>query len=290
MKRKLEVLFLVVLMGVALASLVLTTGPGKRTELSIYQTHSPGSLLEKKETTVRNVTNDTVTYTIKWADGSEKMQERSLKVGEIDRIMTLRPLEIIFTRTGRSESFELTAGSPYSFRYDEDDLLQIYDGSHGRDDAVDLAPYVTTPMNVVEKMLEMAEVDKEDVIFDIGCGDGRIVITAAKNFGAKGVGIDIDPQRIEESRAGALEAGVAYLVEFRLGDATKMDLTTATVVTMFLLPESNALLIPLLDKLRPGAYIVSHNYSIPGWEHKEVESVDIADITGKNHSIFLYRK
>ena len=160
MKRKLEVLFLVVLIGVALASLVLTTGPGKRTELSIYQTHSPGSVLEKKETTVRNVTNDTVAYTIKWADGSEKMQERSLKVGEIDRIVTSRPLEIIFTRAARSESFELTAGSPYSFRYDENDLLQIYDGSHGRDDAVDLAPYVTTPMNVVEKMLEMAEVDK----------------------------------------------------------------------------------------------------------------------------------
>jgi len=290
MKKKLEVLFLVVIICLALAALVLTTGSGKRTELSIYQTHSPGSLLEKKETTVRNVTNDTVTYTIKWADGSEKMQERSLKVGEIDRIMTSRPLEIIFTRDGRSASFELTAGSPYSFRYDENDLLQIYDGSHGRDDAVDLAPYVTTPMNVVEKMLEMAEVDKEDVIFDIGCGDGRIVITAARNFGAKGIGIDIDPQRIEESRAGALEAGVSHLVDFRLGDATKMDLTTATVVTMYLLPESNALLIPQLEKLRPGVYVVSHNYSIPGWEHKEVESADIADITGKNHSIFLYRK
>jgi tRNA G37 N-methylase Trm5 len=290
MKRKLEVFLLVVLVGMALAVLVMTTGPGKRTELSISQTHSPDSLLGKKETTVRNVTNDTVTYTIKWVDGSAKMQERSLKVGEIDRIMTSRPLEIIFKRVGRSASFELTAGSPYSFRYDENDLLQIYDGSHGRDDAVDLAPYVTTPMNVVEKMLEMAEVDKEDVIFDIGCGDGRIVITAARNFGAKGVGIDIDPRRIEESRAGALEAGVAHLVEFRLGDATKMDMTTATVVTMYLLPESNALLVPQLEKLRPGAYVVSHNYSIPGWEHKEVESADIADITGKNHSIFLYKK
>ncbi|MCK4336356.1 MAG: hypothetical protein KAX11_00345, partial [Candidatus Aminicenantes bacterium] len=104
MKRKLEVLLLIVLMGVALAVLVLTTGPGKRTELSIYQTHSPGSLLEKKETTVRNVTNDTITYTIKWVDGSAKMQERSLKVGEIDRIMTSRPLEIIFKRAGRSAS------------------------------------------------------------------------------------------------------------------------------------------------------------------------------------------
>jgi len=290
MKRKLEILLLIIIVGAALAALVLTSGSGTRTELSELAQNSSGSILKKKETTIRNVTDITVAYSLKWVDASEKTQERSLQVDEIDRIMTARPLEVIFEREGRPASFELKPGDPYSFRYDENDLLQIYEGSHGREDAVDLAPFVTTPMNVVDKMLEMGDVDKEDIIYDIGCGDGRIVIVAARNFGARGVGIDIDPQRIEESRAKALEEGVQHLVKFRLGDATKMDITAATVVTIYLLPESNALLVPQLEKLRPGSYVVSHNYSIPGWEHKEIDSADVLDISGQNHSIFLYKK
>ncbi|MBN1272289.1 MAG: class I SAM-dependent methyltransferase [Candidatus Aminicenantes bacterium] len=146
-------------------------------------------------------------------------------------------------------------------------------------------------MNVVEKMLEMADVNRSDVVYDLGCGDGRIVITAAKKYGARGVGIDIDPKWIKESRAAARRAGVSSLVEFRVEDATRTDISKATVVTLYLLPESNALLLPKFEKqLRPGAHVVSHNYHIPGWEEKEVDFASIEDQTGKKHSIFLYKK
>lgn len=106
---------------------------------------------------------------------------------------------------------------------DENFELELYDGSHGRSDAPDLAPYVPTPDEVVEKMLAMAQIDKDDILYDLGCGDGRIVITAAKKYGIRGVGIDIDPLRISESNANALYAGVENLVDFRLQDVLKVD-------------------------------------------------------------------
>src|SRR5262249_3336530 len=100
-------------------------------------------------------------------------------------------------------------------------------------------PYVPTPQDVVEKMLELAEVSKNDVVYDRGCGDGRIVVTAAKKYGAKGVGIDLDPERVKDSLANIKEAGVGNLVEIRQGDALKVDVSPATVVTLYMLPEVN---------------------------------------------------
>ncbi|MBN2409036.1 MAG: class I SAM-dependent methyltransferase [Candidatus Aminicenantes bacterium] len=146
-------------------------------------------------------------------------------------------------------------------------------------------------MVVVDKMLELGGVGEDDFLFDLGCGDGRIVITAARKFGTRGVGIDIDPQRIDESIRGAKEAGVGSLVEFRLQDVMKAEIRTATVVTIYLLPESNALLRPLLEaQLKSGTPVVSHNYSIPGWEEKEVDYVTLQDGTGQEHTIFVYRR
>jgi ribosomal protein L11 methylase PrmA len=140
-------------------------------------------------------------------------------------------------------------------------------------------------------MLQMAKVDGSDVLYDLGCGDGRIVITAAKKYGARGVGVDIDPDRIRESLRGAEEAGVANLTEFRLEDATKTDLSEATVLALYLLPESNALLRPKFEKqLKLGTYVVTHNYRIPGWEEKEIDAVSMEDLRGKNHTIFLYQR
>ena len=156
---------------------------------------------------------------------------------------------------------------------------------------MDLAPYVTTPMDVVEKMLEMAKVDKDDVLFDLGCGDGRIVITAAKKYGTRGIGIDLEPQRIRESIANANAAGVAKLVEFRLEDATSSDFSQATVVTMYLLTESNELLRPHLERqLCFGTYVVSHNYAIERWEQKLVDHVSFTAEDGKEHSIWVYQR
>ncbi len=247
--------------------------------------------VEKKELTIRNVTDKTVDYSIKSIISEGEPIMKSIKVGAVDRYPGNFDMKVFFRRAGETVSYHLDKGMPYSFRYDENDDLELYDGSHGRVDQVDLAPFVPTPMLVVEKMLEMAQVDKDDIVYDLGCGDGRIVITAAKKYGARGVGIDLDPRRIMESQFGAKEAGVENLVEFRMEDATKADFAEATVVTLYLLTESNRLLRPELERqLSAGAYVLSHNYPIPGWEEKEIEFVTIMDAVGEEHYIYLYQR
>ncbi len=165
------------------------------------------------------------------------------------------------------------------------------EGAAAESDVVELAPFVTTPYPVIELMLKFADIDSSDVVYDIGCGDGRIVILAAREYGARGVGIDIDPELIAKSREIAEKVGVSNRVEFRLGDATKMDLSEATVVTIYLLPNSNAILRPQFDEqLRPGTYVVSHNYLIPGWEDKEIGYKEWTGVTGEMHTIWTYRR
>ena len=127
--------------------------------------------------------------------------------------------------------------------------------------------FVPTPMDVVEAMLSVARVTKQDRLFDLGSGDGRIVITAAKRLGTRGVGIDIDPPRITESRRNADTAGVTQLVEFRQADLFETDLRQATVVTLYLLPTLNVKLRPkLFAELRPGSRVVSHAFHMGDWE------------------------
>jgi SAM-dependent methyltransferase len=248
-------------------------------------------LAQKKEITIRNVTDVTVQYKLKGVRSSEEPTKHSIKIDTIDRFPGEEPLTIYFDRKDGTQSYVLDPGMPYSFRYDESGDLELYEGSHGRDDAVDLAPYVPTPPAVVEKMLEMARVDKDDTIYDLGCGDGRIVIMAAVKYGARGVGIDLDPKRIEESNANAKGAGVDKLVRFHLEDVTKSDISKATVVTMYLLTESNELMRPSLEKqLKPGVYVVTHNYRIPGWELKLVEEAEIKGEDGGLHDIYAYRR
>ena len=130
-----------------------------------------------------------------------------------------------------------------------------------------LAPYVPSPPDVVDRMLALANVTKDDVVYDLGCGDGRIPIAAARTYGARGVGLDIDPRRIEEARANARAAGVEHLVEFKQQDVLTADVSGATVVTLYLLTSSNLKLRPLLTRqLKPGARIVSHAFSMgSGW-------------------------
>jgi len=154
--------------------------------------------------------------------------------------------------------------------------------------AQSLAPYVPTPQDVVEKMLELAGVTAADVVYDLGCGDGRLVITAARKYGARGVGIDIDPERIAESEANARKAGVESLVGFRLQDAMKADVSPATVVTLYLLSSSNMRLRPLLTaQLRPGARIVSHAFSMGDWTPDKVES--FKDANGSSRTLYLWK-
>jgi SAM-dependent methyltransferase len=130
-------------------------------------------------------------------------------------------------------------------------------------------PFVPTPMTVVDAMLDMAQVTKDDLVYDLGCGDGRIVIRAAQRFGARGVGVDLNPQRITEARAAAKKAGPAVekLVRFEVGDVFKFDFSPATVVTMYLLPSVNLKLRPRIFKeLKPGTRIVSHDFDMGDWE------------------------
>jgi hypothetical protein len=248
-------------------------------------------VLESDEITVRNAIDVPVDYTIVPHGSFEPANRATLLPGAVHRFRAKRLMVIGFERKGRTLTRSLTPGRPYTFRYDEVDLLEIWLGSHGREDAEDLAPYVATPRPVLDRMLEMAGVGGEDFVYDIGCGDGRIVIAAAQRFGARGVGIDIAPERIRESRENAEEAMVGHLVSFICGDATKADISKATVVTLYLLPESNALLRPKLEReLAPGTRVVSHNYVIPGWETREAGSAKVWDGLDKEHVIYLYKR
>jgi SAM-dependent methyltransferase len=133
------------------------------------------------------------------------------------------------------------------------------------------APFVATPPEVVTAMLTLAQVSSSDIVYDLGCGDGRIVITAARRFGARGVGIDIDPQRVRDANEAAKIAGVAGRVRFRRGDLFDADLSEASVVTLYLLPDIN---IDLRDKLRrdlaPGTRVVSHAFSMGDWKPEKI--------------------
>lgn len=291
MKRRIEIVFFIIVIAAAAAFLFIMNEGGNPAQKTIF---NPGPGKPKDgllETTIRNVTKAEISFNLVPFASTEDPVEHSLKPREVDRIFTSVTLHVSFEHCGKKLTRNLDPGKPYSFRYDENYCIQIYDGSHGREDAEDLAPFVATPMNVVLKMLELAEVSSGDMVFDLGCGDGRIVITAAKEFGARGVGIDIDPQRIYESREAAIEAGVQDMVEFRIQDATKTDISGATKVLLYLLPESNEILRPKFDEqLKPGVIVVTHNYHIPGWDHKQEMAMSLDDEFGQNHSIFVYKR
>jgi SAM-dependent methyltransferase len=148
-------------------------------------------------------------------------------------------------------------------------------------------PFVGTPIEVVDRMLDMARVKKDDVLYDLGSGDGRIVIRAAKKFGTHGVGIEIDRDLVSRSRSMAEKEGVSDLVEFRQQDALTADVSEATVVTLYLLPEFNAKLRPIFKKqLKPGARVVSHDFGIEGWKPDREEK--IPDGILHQHTIYLW--
>jgi hypothetical protein len=250
-----------------------------------------GSATQSREIAIRNLTNRVVSYSIKTSPAIPTSKKMRIEAGQLERLSDGSSLIISFESRGQTITYRLDPGMAYSFRDNEDGNLELYEGSHSRTDVPDLAPYVPTPMVIVEKMLEMANVTKTDILYDLGCGDGRIVIMAAKKYGTRGVGIELDPERIKESNAYAKQAGVEDLVEFRLQDVMKSNISEATVVTLYLLPESNALLRPILEEqLKEGARVVSHNYHMPGWQSKEIGYTEVTSGYGEIHTIFVYKK
>lgn len=145
------------------------------------------------------------------------------------------------------------------------------------------SPYVSTPPAVVNKMLDLAQPKSNDVIYDLGCGDGRIVIQAAKQYGVHGVGIDNNPERIREAHENAKREGVSHLVQFRIGDLYDANLENATIVALYLLPDVNLRLRPKLrTQLKSGARIVSHTFGMGDWKPSKEQTVD-------GQKIFLWR-
>lgn len=152
-----------------------------------------------------------------------------------------------------------------------------------------LAPFVPSPMKVVEEMLKLAGVNKNDRVYDLGSGDGRIVIMAAEKFGAQAVGIELDETLVAQSRARIQELKLENRARILHGNIYEADLSKATVVTLYLLTSVNERLRPILEKrLRPGTRVVSHDFQVPGWEPKQ--TVHVTSEAGVTHTIHLYQR
>jgi hypothetical protein len=289
--RKSHVSSIIVISAYLCFALFLTCEPlsFKAKSLEPLRNGSTGQKLS--ETTIRNESEKDIRYTIRLLRPGEEPLRKILKPGSADRYPGDVALVLTFQRSIKKITYRLNPGLSYSFRRDKSNELDVFSEGGIKSDTETPAPFVATPMDVVRKMLEMARVDKDDVLYDLGCGDGRIVITAAKEYGARGVGIDIDPPRIEESIARARTADVENLVEFRLQDAEKAFFSDATVVTLYMLTEINERLRPALEKqLKCGVYVVSHNYPILGWGCKLIEFVTMKAEDNEEHFIYLYRR
>jgi len=153
-----------------------------------------------------------------------------------------------------------------------------------------LAPFVPSPRDVVKEMLKLAGVTKNDVVYDLGCGDGRVVIEAAATYGARAVGVELKPELVQKAREAVKKRGLQKLITIKQGDLLEEDLSPATVVTLYLLPEANRKLKSRLEKqLRPGARVVSHDFTMPGWEPAATVTVRSKE-DNFQHTIYLYKR
>jgi hypothetical protein len=150
-----------------------------------------------------------------------------------------------------------------------------------------IVPYVPTPQEVVERMLELAQIKKGDVLYDLGSGDGRIVVTAAKKYGVRAIGFEIDPARIKEATENIKKAEVGHLVEIRQQDIRTVDLSPASVLTMYLLPEVNLMIRPNIWKqMKPGSRVLSHDFDMGDW--KPLKTENMKDSSNWDHTLYLW--
>jgi protein-L-isoaspartate O-methyltransferase len=168
-------------------------------------------------------------------------------------------------------------------------LAAVVFGQQAANEERKLAPYFPTPHSIVERMLKMAELKSGEHLFDLGSGDGRILIIAAKQFGANATGIEIDEDLVKQSTAEIRRQNLASRAKVILGDMTAQDYSAADVVTVYLLPAANRKVRPLLEQqLKKGARVVAHDFEIDGWSPDQTEHIE--DEEGRSHSIFLYRR
>jgi len=165
--------------------------------------------------------------------------------------------------------------------------------AHADDIARTGGPYVPTPQEVVDRMLQFADVGPQDYVIDLGSGDGRMVITAARHYGARGLGVEIDPELVERSRAEAQRLGIADRVQFRVEDATQTSVTGASVITLYLLPGLTQLLVPrFMAQLKPGSHIVAHDFDLGKWRADRRITIDVKEKYGSTgtwkSTLFLY--
>ena len=155
-------------------------------------------------------------------------------------------------------------------------------------DSAHVAPFVPTPPEVVSRMLELAEIKQGDVLYDLGSGDGRIVVAAAKKFGIRAVGFEIDPGLVKDSRQFVKQAGLEELVEIREQDIRTVDFSPASVVTMYLYPAANLRLRPvLMRELKPGSSVISHDFGMGSWKPDHMER--LRDTAGFSRTIYRWR-
>jgi cyclopropane fatty-acyl-phospholipid synthase-like methyltransferase len=143
----------------------------------------------------------------------------------------------------------------------------------GESFAQDTIPFVPSPMHVVQRMLEVAEITKGDILYDMGSGDGRVVIEAAKKYGIRAVGVDLNPDLVAKARENAVKEGVSHLVEFRAQDGLTVDISEASVVTLYMFKWFNNALRPKLQHLKPGARVIAHDFDIDEWKPTRIEYV-----------------
>ena len=185
---------------------------------------------------------------------------------------------------------------------DEDELLDKRTGEpeaevpdsaigNGEEDSAELAPFLPSPPEIVDVMLRLAAVTEKDVVYDLGAGDGRICIAAARSFGAAAVGVELDAELFRQAKERVGELGLADRVTMINGDLMEVDLTAATVVCIYLLPAANRKLKDRFEKqLKPGTRVVSHDFRMPGWKPAAQETVEVESEFSRTHTVFLYRR
>lgn len=253
----------------------------------------PGSfaLAGALRTTLHNAAPVDLSYLIKPLYVDVTPERRELGAGRTEIFPADSHYEIRVLPEETALVYWLFPGEHYIVREVGEAGLRIFKRSRNFPGALDLAPFVATPMPVVKRMLELAGVNADSVVFDLGCGDGRVVVTAASKYGARGVGVDIDPVRIAEARSRARRAGVEDRVDILRQDIFDTDISPATVVYLYLYPDSNRLLRPFLEEhLRAGAVVVCHDFLMPGWRENLIATHEIENEYGMVATLFIYRR